>query len=313
MDRIQAMNVFCRVVDCQGFAAAARELDLSPSVVTRLINELEAHLGVRLLNRTTRTLVLTAAGERYLEKARQLLLDLQDMEDEAGSATTDPSGRLKVQVPPAFAAHQLARVLPTFLARFPRISIELVAPNVVESIDDSFDLCIVVSASGQLDGQFVARRLTCSHIIACASPAFLDRRGRPSHPGDYTALSLVHPAYVHELTFRPEREAMRALRAAQPGAVTVVPAPAVMLSSHIDTLYAAALAGLGASGFPSYVVDDALKQGRLERVLPGWSLSVLHLFATYPSRRYMPMRTRVFLDFLIETFGGQERDPWLGI
>lgn len=310
MDRIQAMTVFCRVVDCQGFAAAARELDLSPSVVTRLINELEAHLGVRLLNRTTRTLVLTAAGERYLEKARKLLRDLEDIEGEATSTTTDPSGRLKVQVPPAFAAHQLARVLPAFLARFPRISIELVAPNVAESIDDSFDLCIVVSTSGQLDGQFVARRLTCSHIIACAAPGFLDRHGRPDHPGDYTALSLVHPAYVHEMTFKPEREA---LRATPHGAVTVVPAPAVMLSSHIDTLYAAALAGLGASGFPSYVVDEALKQGRLERVLPGWSLSVLHLFATYPSRRYMPMRTRVFLDFLIETFGGEEQDPWLGL
>jgi len=310
MDRIQAMNVFCRVVDCQGFAAAARELDLSPSVVTRLINELEAHLGVRLLNRTTRTLVLTAAGERYLEKARKLLQDLEDIEGEATSATTDPSGRLKVQVPPAFAAHQLARALPAFLARYPRISIELVAPNVVESIDDSFDLCIVGSAAGQLDGQFVARRLTCSHIIACASPDFLDRHGRPSHPSDYLALSLVHPAYIQEMTFKPEREA---LQAAPHGAVTLVPSQAVMLSSHIDTLYAAALAGLGASGFPSYVVDDALKQGRLERVLPGWSLSVLHLFATYPSRRYMPMRTRVFLDFLVETFGGEEKDPWLGL
>lgn len=310
MDRIQAMNVFCRVVDCQGFAAAARELDLSPSVVTRLINELEAHLGVRLLNRTTRTLVLTAAGERYLEKARKLLRDLADIEGEATSATADPSGRLKVQVPPAFAAHQLARALPAFLARFPRISIELVAPNVAESIDDSFDVCIVVSTSGQLDGQFVARRLTCSHIIACASPAFLDRHGRPDHPADYLALSLVHPAYIQEMTFKPEREASRA---APHGAVTVVPSQAVMLSSHIDTLYAAALAGLGASGFPSYVVDEALKQGRLERVLPGWSLSVLHLFATYPSRRYMPMRTRVFLDFLVETFGGEEKDPWLGL
>lgn len=310
MDRIQAMTVFCRVVDCQGFAAAARELDLSPSVVTRLINELEAHLGVRLLNRTTRTLVLTAAGERYLEKARKLLRDLADIEDEATSATTDLSGRLKVQAPPAFAAHQLARVLPAFVARFPRISIELVAPNVAEGIDDSFDLCIVVSTSGQLDGQFVARRLTCSHIIACASPAFLARHGRPGHPGDYQALSLVHPAYIQEMTFKPEGDASRA---ASHGGVTVVPSQAVMLTSHIDTLYAAALAGLGASALPSYVVDDALKQGRLERVLPGWSLSVLHLFATYPSRRYMPMRTRVFLDFLIETFGGEERDPWLGL
>lgn len=310
MDRLQAMTVLCQVVDCQGFAAAARQLDLSPSVVTRLVNELEAHLGARLLNRTTRSLALTPAGERYVEKARQLLQDLDDLESEAASASTDLSGRLRIQVPPAFATHQLARVLPAFVSRYPRIGIELVTPNVMEGIDDSFDLCILASTSGQLDGQFIARRLTCSHIIACATPAFLDRHGRPAHPSDYHALTLVHPAYIQEMTFRPEREAL----AAKPqGAVTVVPSQAMMMSSHIDTLYAATLAGLGASGFPSYVVDEALKDGRLERVLPGWSMSVLHLFASYPSRRYLPARSRVFLDFLIESFGGEERDPWLGI
>ncbi len=311
MDRLQAMKVFCRVVDRQGFAAAARELDLSPSVVTRLVNELEAHLGVRLMNRTTRTLTLTAAGERYVEQARGLLQALDDIESEAASATSDLSGRLRVQVPPAFATHQVARVLPAFVARYPRICIELVAPNVMEGIDDSFDLCIVASSSGQLEGQFVARRLTCSHIIACATPAFLDQHGRPTHPSDYLALNLVHPAYIQEMTFRPEREA---LHAKPQGRVTVVPSQqAVMMTSHVDTLYAATLAGLGASGFPSYVADEALKDGRLERVLPGWSMSVLHLFATYPSRRYMPMRSRVFLDFLVDVFGGEERDPWLGI
>lgn len=310
MDRLQAMTVFCRVVDCQGFAAAARELDMSPSVVTRLVNELEAHLGVRLLNRTTRTLALTAAGDRYLEQSRKLLLELEDIEREATSATTELAGHLRVLVPPAFAVHQLARALPAFHARYPGIVIELVSPGMVETVDEGFDVSIVITASGQLDGRFVARRLMCTHVIACASPAFLDRQGRAGHPGDEVELNLMHSSYVKDMRFKPEQEVFKpspsrtvAIRARRPA----------MISPHTDTLFAAAMAGLGASCFPSYVVDEALKQGRLERVLPGWSLSVLHGYATYPSRQFMPMKTRVFLDFLVETYGGQERDPWLGL
>lgn len=310
MDRLQAMKVFCRVMECRGFAAAARQLDLSPSVVTRLVNELEAHLGVRLLNRTTRTLALTEAGERYLERARKLLQDLDDLELETSSSTMALTGHVRVLVPPAFASHQLAPALPAFRERYPGICIEMVAPNMLEAFDESFDVSIMATVSRQLDGQFVARRLTCSHIIACASPAFLNEHGRPVHPADYDHLNLIHPAYVQELTFRPEKEALEGRGA---GAQIVTPTQPVMMSAHIDTLYAAALAGLGASGFPSYVVADALRDGRLERILPGWSLNVLHVYAAYPSRKYLPMKTRVFLDFLVERYGGSERDPWLGI
>ena len=308
MDRLHSMRVFCRVIDCQGFAAAARDLDLSASVVTRLIGELESHLGVRLSNRTTRKLVLTEAGERYLEQVRRILLEVDEAEASARSDAAALCGHLKVLAPPAFSAHQLARQLVGFRQRYPGITIALTAPGIIETLDESFDISLISVGEGALQGDFVARRLASSTVIFCASPDYVRLRGIPTHPRDLPDHELMVPPYPGELLIRPDQpEAGRPQGGALPFNFGVSP----LATTHVDTAYAACLAGLGLAMLPSYVAAEALQTGRLMRVLDGWHLFVVTLYAAMPSRKHVPAKTGVFLDYLIDVFGGCERDPWL--
>jgi DNA-binding transcriptional LysR family regulator len=311
MDQLRAMRVFVRVIDEGGFAKAARALDMAPPVVTRVVAELEAHLGARLLNRTTRRIALTDVGENYLERARQILIDVEESEALASESTKDPRGLVRVLAPPAVAVHQLAKHLPAFRAQYPQVSIELSAPGAVETVDEDFDLTIL-AVRQPLDGDYVARRLARSEVILCASPDYLDRRGRLEHPRD-----LVH----HEALIPPISALQRGLTFVsgawgddEPGgeSFTVQPARgAALRSTHVDTNYAAALAGLGIAGLPSFVIEDALMEHALERVLPAWRLFDLSLWVAMPSRKHVPARTRAVLDFLVQIFGGEDRDPWL--
>jgi DNA-binding transcriptional LysR family regulator len=308
MDRLHSMRVFARVIEAGSFAAAARQLNLSPAVVTRLLADLEEHLGARLINRTTRRLALTDIGEAYLERVRQIVAEVDEAEALASASTTEPRGHLRVLSPPAFAVHQIAKHLPAFRARYPKVSLELVVPGPVETVDESFDVSIISVVRKPLDGDFVARRLATSEVVLCASPEYLDARGRPNHPDDLRGHDAMVPGFTREVTFR--RGAF-GTGGAEPETVTLTMLQPALSTVHIDTMYASALAGLGVAGLPSFVVEDALMEHALERVLPQWHLFAATLYAGMPTRKYVPARTRVFLDFLVETFGGGERDPWL--
>ena len=308
MDRLHAMRMFARVVDEGSFAAAARALNVSPAVVTRLIAELEEHLGTRLINRTTRRLAVTEAGESYLERVRHILLELEEAEALASASTIEARGTLRVLCAPAFAVHQLAKRLPVFRARHPNVNVELTVPGPVETVDDNFDVTILTEGRQPLDGGFVARRLARSEVIVCASPEYLDRRGRPEHPRDLVEHEAMVPNFLHEITFHTlAPDASDGIGES----FTVTPSAAALTTVHTDTLYAAALAGLGITGLPSFVAEDALLEHALERVLPRWHLFLTTIYAGLPSRKHVPARTRAFVDFLVEAFGGEERDPWL--
>ena len=308
MDRLHSMRVFSRVVDEGSFARAARELNLSPAVVTRLVADLEEHLGSRLNNRTTRRLSLTDTGELYLERVRHILTEVEEAEALATAATSEPRGHLRVLCPPAFAVHQIAKHLPRFRALYPRVSLELSVPGPVETVDENFDVSILTEGRRPLDGNFVARRLARSEVILCAAPEYLDRRGRPQHPKDMDGHESMVPPFLRELTFHTGAGDDDGA----PGeSVTLSPKRAGLSTIHTDTMYAAALAGLGITGLPSFVAEDALLENALERVLPQWHLFTTTLYAGMPTRKHVPARTRVFVDFLVKTFGGEERDPWL--
>ncbi|WP_374675503.1 LysR family transcriptional regulator [Ideonella sp.] len=311
MDSLRAMRVFARVIDEGSFAGAARALDLAPAVVTRLVAELEEHLGARLMNRTTRRIALTEIGEAYLERVRRILADVDEAEALAHASVAEPRGPVRLLMPPAVAVHQLAKHLPRFHARYPLVSVEIVASGPVETVDDSFDLSVMVLRK-PLDGNFVARRLARTEVITCASPEYLDRRGRPQHPRELLE---------HDVLIPPISDLQRAMTFYR-GAVGengegafethhAVPHRGVLSTIHTDTNYAAALAGLGIAGLPSFVVADALIEHALERVLPEWRLFSSTLWVGMPTRQHVPARTRAMLDFLVEIFGGEDRDPWL--
>lgn len=303
MDRLHSMRVFSRVIDEGSFAAAARQMNLSAAVVTRLVADLEEHLGARLINRTTRRLALTNTGELYLERVRQILAEVDEAEALASADVSEPRGHVRVLCPPAFAVHQIAKNLPRFHALYPRVTLELSAPGPIESVDENFDISIITASRPLADGEFIARRLARSEMIVCASPEYLERRGRPQHPDQLGPHDSMLPGSTREVTFH------RGGAGAE--SITLVPPRPTLSTRHIDTMYAAALAGLGIAGLPSFVVADALLEHALERVLPQWRLFDNTLYAAMPTRKHVPARTRAFIDFLVQTFGGDDRDPWL--
>lgn len=304
MDQLRAMKVFARVIDEGGFARAARALDMAPPVVTRMVAELENHLGARLVNRTTRSLALTEVGEQYLDKVRTILADVDESEALASASTKMARGHLRLLCPPAIAVHQLAKHLPRFQAQYPQVTLEIASPGPVETVDEAYDVTIFARRDPP-DGEFVARRLARSEVVVCAAPEYLDRRGRPQHPSELVTHEAVVPptsAVQRGLTFSNAAGERYTLPRARHTALATI---------HIDTMYAAALAGLGIAGLPSYVIDDALLEHALERVLPAWHMFDVTLWAGMPTRRHLPTRTRAFLDFLLQIFGGEDTDPWL--
>lgn len=307
MDRLHSMRVFSRVIERGSFAGAARELNLSPAVVTRLVADLEEHLGARLINRTTRRLSLTDTGELYLERVRHILAEVDEAEAFAGAATAEPRGHLRVLCPPAFAVHQIAKHLPKFHAQFPRVTLELSVPGIIETVDENFDVTILTEGRRPLDGGFIARRLARSEVIACAAPEYLDKRGRPQHPSELAGHDVMVPSFLREVVWHrgPRGDEVEG------ESVTQVPHRSALNTVHTDTMYAAALAGLGITGLPSFVAEDALLENALERVLPQWRLLTTTLYAGMPTRKHVPARTRVFVDFLVKVFGGEDHDPWL--
>lgn len=311
MDQLRALRVFERVVTEGSFAGAARAMDLAPPVVTRTMAELERHLGARLLNRTTRRIALTDIGAVYLERARRILAELDDADALAGASTKQPRGVLRVLCPPAFAVHQLAQHLPRFRARYPLLNLEIAAPGAVDAAHQGYDVSIVSVGQQPLEGDFVARRLARSTFIICASPDYLKRRGQPQSPDDLLQHDGLLPAVS---AVRRELTLTRAGAddpAGAPRTVSIAAPTPALSSGQIELLLAAALAGLGIAGLPSFVAAEALREGRLVRVLPQWQGLTLTLYAAMPARKLVPARTRSFVDFLVSTFGGGDNDPWI--
>ena len=308
MDRLHSMRVFSRVIDEGGFAAAARALNLSPAVVTRLVADLEDHLGARLMNRTTRRLALTDAGELYLERVRLILAEVEEAEAQASAATSEPRGQLRVLAPPSFAVHQIAKYLPAFRAQYPLVALELSASAPVETVDENFDLSIISVGDKPLDGDFVARRLARSEVIMCAAPEYLAQHGYPDKPQDLGLHEVMIPRFVREAVFYKGAPGDAARVEA---VVSLDHSRAGLTTNYADMIYAAALAGMGIASLPSYVVEDALLEHALERVLPQWHIRSQNIYVAMPTRKYVPARTRAFIDFLVTVFGGEDRDPWL--
>ncbi len=311
MDELLAMRTFSQVAACGSFASAARALDWSPAVVTRAIAALETSLGTRLITRTTRRMALTPVGERYLERVRSILHDVAEAEAMARQSQTVPHGLLRVIAPLTFASHQLAWRLPRFHAAHPQVTLKLTTAESVESIDEEHDISIVVTRPA-LDGDFIARRLARSRVIACATPDYLDRHGRPQHPTDLAAHALIISSrWLDEesMTFRRQPAGIDVAETSDH--VTVSPSRQPLSSASHELPHASALAGSGIAGLASFSADQALRDGRLERVLPEWHLFDLSIWACMPSRRHVPAGTKAFMEFLLKEFGEANVDPWI--
>lgn len=308
MDKLRALRVFARVAQEGSLVAAAQALDLTPTAVTRTLADLEDSLGTRLLHRNTRRLALTEAGEDDLMYALQALQLLDDAQALIDSRLTEAAGRLRVTVGSAFASHQLMRHMVAFHARYPKVGLEFHVPASVTTVDENSDVSILIVDADLPDRGCVARRLAASEIVPCASARYLARRGHPQHPQELQQHDIVTPhAMRGELRFTHRAGAGGA---DAPSVTVAMPRP-LLDTNDYELNLAAALSDLGIAGLPSFVAADALRRGELEVVLPQWRLFALGVHAAMPSRRHLPLRTRAFVDFCVECFGGDDRDPWL--
>ncbi|HVL45256.1 MAG TPA: LysR family transcriptional regulator [Acidovorax sp.] len=299
MDRLQAMKIFERVVEEGGFAAAARAMDMSPPVVTRMVAELEQHLGTRLLQRTTRKLALTDAGESYLQRVRAILHEIDDAEAAAAASTRDLRGTIRIVAAPVLATNFLAPMVAVWHAHYPKLMLDISMDAYAASRVDEFDVTIMV-AGEDFDANIVARPLVQGEAIVVASPDYLERRGIPREPQD-----LVHHDYLRDssapvrLQSGPGRKLrLQSLRADVPD--EEVDAPAVLQSVSTELLMRAAVDGAGVAVTSRLLAEEHLARGELVHILPGWIFSRYTIYAALPSGRMLPARTRVFLDFLTE-------------
>lgn len=231
---------------------------------------------------------------------------------EARGTQVEASGTLRVQVPMSFAVHQLVKHLPEFHARFPKVTVALSAPGGDADADDGHDLTIHWRYLPQRHAA-TARRLARSEVILCAAPEYLDRHGRPDEPAALGGHRLLLPPRPG--TGRAAFELLRGSPGGRAGRLSraVVPAGALapVSTPHAELAYASALACLGICGLPSFMVEDAVLEGALERVLPAWHLDRYAIWASASARTLRASASRALLEYLVEVFGGQDRDPWL--
>lgn len=295
MDRLQAMRVFARVVDEGGFAAAARALDMSPPVVTRVVADLEQHLNTRLLHRTTRKVTLTEAGDTYLSRVRGILLDIEEAEAAAAANTRALQGTIRIAASPALATYFLAPLIPRWRERHPQLVLDISTDQIAPSRVDSFDLSLLVVPE-DFDGNIVARKLFDGEAIVVASPGYLLRRGSPRAPADLEAHDFLRDS--GNLT-RGARK-LRLKPVSGSGEAHELSLPVVLQSTSTDVLLRAVLDGTGIAVIPRLLAQRFLDTGALVHVLPQWILSRYTIYAALPTQRMLPARTRALLDFLTE-------------
>ena len=294
MDRLQSMRTFQTVVDEGGFAAAARKLVLAPSAVTRLMADLEQSLGARLLNRSTRSISLTQAGEDYLARLRVILAEIEDAEAVVQTHAREMVGTLRVLATSAAASHIVAPAVTEFQKLHPAIVVEIHASESPAGAIEDFDLT-VLRQDPQLDANVVVRPILESDVVLCASPDYLRKHGVPNTPAElsqHRILRLRSPgARLGPLQLIDPTQGDRKVE---------VEVKTTLTANDTDVLFRATVEGGGISSHSLPASASQFKEGRLQRVLSPWITDSMRVVAAMPSRKFLPQRTRAFLDLLVE-------------
>ena len=295
------MRVFQQVIDAGGFAAAARALDISPASATRLVTDLEQHLGARLIHRTTRKLSLTEAGTAYLLRVRNIMHEIEDAEASAAANTQELKGTLHLVATPAIATSLLAPGMARWRARHPKVVIDLAIDPTPERHIDEFDATFMVMNDGY-DANVVARPLVATEWVLCAAPEFLKRTGMPAQPQDLQGHDFVRYTQHHATSAVTGRVRLQtvALSGDDAGTTVEIDMNPVLHTPSVDVLLRAAMDGTGYGVFSKLLARRHLLDGSLVHVLPDWHLGRFSVYVALPSRKLIPARTRAFVDFVVE-------------
>jgi DNA-binding transcriptional LysR family regulator len=298
MDRLTAMEAFVRVVERGGFSAAADDMRLSRAMVSRHVQDLEKHLGARLLNRTTRKIGLTEAGQVYYERSTHLLADLAAAEGAVNELHARPRGMLRVNAPVVFGALHLAPAVADYMAAFPEVSVErTLHDRVVDLVEEAYDLAIRIGRLG--DSSLIARRLAPCRIVVCAAPEYLARRGTPLVPADLSRHDCVRYMYGEggEIWHFEQAEQKVAIRVR-----------GQLRTNHGEAMRVAVVRGRAIAALPSFIISAELAAGTLVPLLQDWRVDEMAVHAVYPPGRNPSAKLRSFIDFLVPRFG--ERPSW---
>lgn len=287
MDRLTAMKIFVHVVETGSFSAASERMGLSRAAVSQYVSQLESHLGGRLLNRTTRRVSTTESGRLYFERCKEILSHLAEADGAVSGLTQQPRGTLRISVPTNFAPRHLVPLVSQFTQTYPEVKVDMTSSNRhVDLVDEGYDLAIRIS--NMTDSELVAQRLTrCRHVIF-ASPDYLAKHNTPTTPDDLLHHDCLLYAHTAGAIWPFHKN----------GSDHSVKVPHVFKSNDPDILLQAAVAGMGVCMMPTFIVCDEIRSGALKMILEEYETLEMQVYAVYPSRNFLPAKTRLFVDFL---------------
>ena len=304
MDRLAAMKVFCAVVEAGGFSRAAGKLGLSTSSVTKQVLALEAHFGVKLLNRTTRSMSLTDEGRRCHERALLLLADMGALESSLHDASQLPRGSLRVDLPGIISRLYVAPALPRFMAAYPDIALRMTAGDrMIDMVEDGVDVLIRIGALA--DSRLIARSVCRTRLVCAASPEFLRRHGVPQTPqqlDDFTCLNFLYPKSGQVRPWRFRHDDKAGTDGRMDGEIYSHTPRGALAIDHVDTLIAAAKAGAGIVQHLSVSLEEDLRSGALLPLLQAWQAPGPDVSVLVQHQHHRTERIRVFVDFVAQLF-----------
>ena len=293
MNKLLAIEVFIAVAEQGGFSAAMKQLDISRAGISKYIAELEAALGGRLFNRTTRKVSLTEAGHAYYARCKDILGSIEEADSIVSGLTSSPTGRLRINAPMSFGIRQMGPLVAEFHHRYPNLKVELIlADRMVDMVEEAFD--VTVRISRPKDSSLVARKIAPCNFVMAASPEYIEQHGYPASAADLVQHNCLCYTYGSARTSWPLW---------LDGCQTSVKIKPSLESNNGDVLCAAAVAAMGIVLSPTFILCDALRSGQLVPLLQQYSVKPSGIYAVFASSRLVSAKVRLWVDFLVEKLG----------
>jgi DNA-binding transcriptional LysR family regulator len=295
MDKLTSIKAFTKVVQHGSFAAAARELRLSRSAVSKYVIDLEQDLGVQLLNRTTRSAAPTENGQAYYERCTAILGELEEADLAVTRLQAEPRGILRVNAPMSFGTLHLGRAVADFMGQYPQLQIQLIlSDQQIDPVQEGFDVTLRI---GDLpSSSLIARKIAPARRAICAAPPYLAAHGTPRHPNDLREHACL--AYGHLATGNQ-------WKLTGPDGEHWIAIPWTLCTNNAEVIRDAAVRGRGIALLPTFIAGADLQQGSLRSILTDYAAPEIAVYAIYPQTRHLSVKVRVFIDFLVERFGGR--------
>ncbi|MBE8233019.1 MAG: LysR family transcriptional regulator [Endozoicomonadaceae bacterium] len=293
MDRLSAMKLYCQIVDVGQLSIAADQLNLSKGAVSKQLAKLEAHLGGRLLNRTTRRLSPTEAGIAFYERAKLILESVDEAECVVTGLTAEPRGTLKITAPMSFGLQHLGTLLAKYQQKYPKVNIDIsLHDRQIDLLEEGYDLALRIATLK--DSSLIVRRLAPCHIVMCASPAYLQQYGEPKTPNDLKNHQCLLYTYSDSVNYWTLENTI--------GKKKHIPITGSLTANNGNLICNAMLKGMGIAHLPTFIVGDALRKGTAKIIMSDWHLKKQDISLLYPSSKHLSAKVRAFVDLAVEHF-----------